>query len=295
MPMLKGVTVRILCAGRPLEEYATIVNQDSPSVIGCWVASQTNQLKLLFQPHEDWGWSCKLYCDGQYMRHLAFGENDNSGVVEHAGSGAYVYPMLFSEFLTTSEEAAEAVSNPFLGTIKAEFRRIKPNWIASRSTRSRHNLTLSDTPIHETKKILGGHRVKIGEPVPNCSKKVKGTYLDAEPYVIFEFRYRPRGILQALGHAPPISNLQAPGYAPSSRSKLAAKRGRSSSSEAESHSESDDEAGEIATQIQELQERQERIRREKRFKRERKRFKRMGSDIIVPASINGKVIDLCSD
>ncbi|KIM21852.1 hypothetical protein M408DRAFT_29232 [Serendipita vermifera MAFF 305830] len=293
MPTLKGITARIMCDGKPLEEYATITNPESPSSVGCWVASQTDkvfELSFLFEPHKEWGWSCELDCDGEDMGGITFWPEDISGVIDLVGTGPSLYPMIFSEILET-EEAADIATNPFLGIIRVKCWRTKPGWTILESEKSQEAIKLSEAPIHETKKMLGGHRVKLGEPEPNDTETVKVVYLDTDPHVVFDFQYRPMGLLQALGHCPRPTELSEP-----KRSGI--KREAPTDSESESASESDGEEEKVAAQLHILQQKKENLRREReerRSKRKHKRVKTEDNEIRVPPTAKGVLIDLCSD
>jgi hypothetical protein len=56
-----------------------------------------------------------------------------------------------------SQELAET-ENPDLGLIETKVWRIKPEWEVD--TREIPRVTIDESPIHESKKMLGGHRIK---------------------------------------------------------------------------------------------------------------------------------------
>ncbi|KIM21851.1 hypothetical protein M408DRAFT_29231 [Serendipita vermifera MAFF 305830] len=295
MPTHKEITVRILCDEKPLEEYAATVNPEPPSSIECWVASQANKafkVDLQFGPHKKWGWSCHLYCDGEWMRALSYSTHETSGLIGLARSGSSLCPMVFSEIIeTASEEAANVSTSPLLGTIKVEVWRIKPKWTTSKSTVSQTKPNLSEEPVHESKKMLGGHRVKLGEPQPgglgSGRVRLNTTKMDKDPHAVFEFRYRARGMLQALGYAPPAETKSS-----------GIKREAPKDSGSVSTSESDGEEDKLTAQLYVLQQKKEKLRKnkeERRANRRNKRVKVEGNEIEVPPTAKGEVIELSSD
>lgn len=293
MPSLNGITVRVYSDGNPLEEYSPLVDAGPPSVASCWIASTQDtafEIHYQFEENKPWGFSCNLSCDGICMRATSVRQERTSLVHNMARSGENMCPMFFSRIFETDDQEAEDSANPSIGIIKVTIFRVESDWESQPSkVTSKEVVVIDDSPLHESKKMLGGHRVRLGSPsIHKPYRKVKSIDIDhhTSPYVTFEFHYRPISILQALGHALPLP------------SKRASKRGRSSSPEPEDVLDSNDEAQKIAVQIQELQERQERIlreRREKRSTREIKRFKREDLDIAVPTSAKEEIIDLCSD
>ena len=50
--------------------------------------------------------------------------------------------------------------NPLLGVIQLEMWRIEPEWSSIESKKSKTEMAIDESPIHESKKMLGVHRVK---------------------------------------------------------------------------------------------------------------------------------------
>jgi len=59
-----------------------------------------------------------------------------------------------------SQEAAYQEANPSLGIIKVIIERVNTIIGSSTPDPGQHKITIDEAPIHESKKNLGGHRVK---------------------------------------------------------------------------------------------------------------------------------------
>lgn len=196
MPSLNGVTVRVYANEAALEEYSTLVDAEDPSIVSCWIASAKDTVCLVytssyslkfsiqvfsvhyeFDPYDDWRYSCELLCDGLIMRGTVLSPKDSTFVHDKARSGGNLYPMLFSQVVETgqfpipnevvidvalypdSQEAASWEVNPSLGTIQVKIWRVSVDPISVRDWAPR-KIAIDEAPIHESKKNLGGHRVK---------------------------------------------------------------------------------------------------------------------------------------
>ncbi|CCA72782.1 hypothetical protein PIIN_06720 [Serendipita indica DSM 11827] len=155
--------------------------------------------------------------------------------------GNEIRALLFSTItLTDDDKAAQSRANPDLGSLKV----IKS--------------TLESSDVHEGKKTLGGHRIKIGEKVAThtCDVSAAVEFIDKEPFAVFLFRYRPEDILQAMGHIRTSTD----------QSLLGVKRNASEASESEDESGASDEEQEIAAKIAALSQRMKTLKKRKRVK-----------------------------
>jgi hypothetical protein len=178
-----------------------------------------------------------------------------------ARNGDTVYPVRFAEVAVTGEYDGVCLSpklttcelldsqnadmsevNPHLGTIKITIQRVEEGWTKTKherpTTPPRKRFIMDDSPVHESKKSLIGHRIKsgisynwfqslthsgrLGHAMPSEKKDAYDIQVrdpDEIPYRTFIFYYRPTGlshsihftlaeirifaaVLQALGHAP---------------------------------------------------------------------------------------------
>lgn len=197
MPSLNGVTVCVYANEVTLEEYSTSVDAEDPSTVSCWIAStkdtvclvynclyplklfmQAFSIRYKFDPYGDWEYSCGLRCDGLQMRRNVVPPNWRTWVHDKARSGDNLYPMIFSQVIETgqlpvpneyvidailyldSQEVLNNVVNPSLGIIQVKIWRVKVDADSSARDSTQSQITIDEAPIHESKKNLGGHRIK---------------------------------------------------------------------------------------------------------------------------------------
>ncbi|EPS95264.1 hypothetical protein FOMPIDRAFT_92811 [Fomitopsis schrenkii] len=106
-----------------------------------------------------------------------------------------------NDSLDDEEAAKDLACEGQLGEIQTRIVRVEPGepieW-----TPSTVNETQNFGVIHESVKKVGMHCVSFGATVPIPRRKVYNVvYIDkvSSPYITFTFRYRPRAILQAEG------------------------------------------------------------------------------------------------
>jgi len=283
MPSLDGFSVRILCDGSPLEEYSTTVGATGPLSASCWITSERNKrfsVEYKWSTTEVCHFRLSLKCDGVAMRDSIVKPTSRSHIHDKARGPDGYFEMMFSELIRTdNEEAALREVSPSLGVITVKIWRVKirgeldPESRDYALSRSR----LDTAPIHESKKKMGGHRIALGEMVGSRHQAhLDVAKLDTRPLRTFNFYYRPKDILRALGHLPEPKAITG-------------KRRMSQRSENEDKDELVSEEEEvISAKMHVLSQQLESLRSKK------KRVKREVSPIVVPEGQNN-VIDLTSD
>ncbi|CCA72781.1 hypothetical protein PIIN_06719 [Serendipita indica DSM 11827] len=249
MPILGYITSHVICNNTVLPEYSIETDLSTRSQ-SCWIASESNQN---FQVRCDWtvcsafDWSIRFLCDGVLVGNLLAKSIDLQLVFKGAISGSKSHSLLFADVRLTDKSTAHPTGlSPALGTIKVEFWRIRSDWKPMRATQRSIG-----------KQTLGFHCTQIGAtPLDTKYTSVNATYLDRESFAQFVFRYRPKAMLQAMGHIP------APLVAPS----RGVKRKPSKSPESDSSSGASDEEQEIAAKIAALQRQLKGVQKRKRVK-----------------------------
>jgi len=209
---LSGIAVHVHCGNskKPLAEFSTELDSGDSSAISCWIESRANQtfsIRYRLYTRQSCGWSCNVYCDGVFMIASATPPKCKEFTHDKACNGDKLCSLMFSKVQQTDcQEAIGHSVNPALGTIQVKVWRIEPEWETSKTTLP--GVTIDESPVHESKKLLRGHRVKLGKASPINVPIARPVPMDPTPYRVFTFHYRPIEMLRALGHvAPPISNI----------------------------------------------------------------------------------------
>ncbi|TFY64506.1 hypothetical protein EVJ58_g2557 [Rhodofomes roseus] len=212
--------IRITCDGKALDEYNVQVKGNT---IECYVASDAGKIKS--SNHSSQHLSAFITIDGRKFPRSATmkpqGKN-KSFVWRDSVEGKQ--PLMFSEISVTDDEnvAREPSWAIDLGLVRMTVLRSK---VLYERPWSPPPVTPMQNfgPIHETAKKGGMHCVSLGPRTvdPNPTQKaLKICCIDnhSAPYITFEFRYRPRAILQAQGiierpKQPLVDNLDDPSAA----------------------------------------------------------------------------------
>ncbi|KAH9833222.1 uncharacterized protein C8Q71DRAFT_194681 [Rhodofomes roseus] len=203
---LRGFEVYIKCDGRRLDEYAT---GKEDGVISCYVSSEAGkEFEIRGANLSSTGMSAGISVDGRaFPTRICFEpcfKPGASGMIPYyAGNGRR--QLVFSEVRITDDEnvASSLGELSQLGLIQVRISR-------ALISRKQPRKPLTDTgtvstslgPFHEKSKKGGLHCVELGatEALPERAGYTS-QYIDdlSSPYVTFNFRYRPRAILQAQG------------------------------------------------------------------------------------------------
>ncbi|GJE94864.1 hypothetical protein PsYK624_110400 [Phanerochaete sordida] len=182
--------------------------------MACWVISEEDKEFVIKvkNTHPDVAVSSQVELDGRVMDRALWPPRTGGEV-----GGAWVSPSSLRRFRfgrinisdddTLLKVPQDAQKLEAIGTICLKFRRFKLNGTKSVDGQPRRGLDTTDIGVlHERRKKVGVHVVSLGEevvrPKPMCF--MHGEYVDTidDPQCVFIFRYRPKGMLQALGVIP---------------------------------------------------------------------------------------------
>ncbi|KAH8084345.1 hypothetical protein BXZ70DRAFT_1012029 [Cristinia sonorae] len=201
----RAFEVSIVSGGRKLEEYD--VKLEDPKTMTCYIPSEANKsFSISFKSYfEEASASVRCSIDGRRM-------GASVCRARHSGTrwGVRVAPQFrqpfqFSELSITEEDncmiSDRIMEN--LGCIEVKVYRVQ------RYGRNREEFKSSDIPeigsINEKSKKAGSHCVSLGA-ARRCTSHRRTDSVPFVPgegcWVTFQFRYRPRAILQAQGIIP---------------------------------------------------------------------------------------------
>ncbi|KAH8091032.1 hypothetical protein BXZ70DRAFT_1011290 [Cristinia sonorae] len=204
MPTIGNFSVHIVVDGGEVEEYG--VDKFSEDVVLCYitsVADQTFSIKVTNNYHEEVAFLA--YVDGPWAATQFCWAGDSESMLGVRESDTIYRPFTFGTLQLTDHDDALRDKPQWseLGCIEVRVRRIVQG---SHEPIAATNNTqcITDDPVHERSKKLGGHRIKLGAPQHHVQSTSTVTYIDPrdKPYVRFRFLYRPHGLLQAEGIIP---------------------------------------------------------------------------------------------
>ncbi|KAH8113116.1 hypothetical protein DFH11DRAFT_362606 [Phellopilus nigrolimitatus] len=237
MPTHRQMKIWLACETEgdrePLEEFQVEQDPNDERVVNCWVASEAGkrfvvhykslsleteykidylvdglQLNSLVAKKENPASLCKgvSYEDdvlGHVVRPFSFSTITLSGR-QLCSSMPYVYSFALSG-LVDDDSLLEQPSNAAeLGTISIRVFRVV-TWPSIRPSYVK-KVDVYSGPLHETSKKVCEHRVTLGDAIPQSAPSHSSwEHYDLQnpgPYMIFNFRYRPRSVLQAQGIIP---------------------------------------------------------------------------------------------
>jgi len=219
MPKLRNLGVWVTVADKKLEEFGHA--EKDGKVVSCYIPSEVDQeFRIRVQNSLGTsGISCHIYADGELMAKSYCGANDSTQIKGSYVSPSMRKPFVFSKLNLTDDESSlkspESWAN--IGLIEAQLFRVIG---VSKAKFTAIQACLANDPVHERSKKAGSHRIGLGKTVKSTAKGVKVTYLDevtGEPYVKFQFMYRPRALLQAqeiIPAPPPPKHVPHPNAAP---------------------------------------------------------------------------------
>ncbi|KAI0079498.1 hypothetical protein K474DRAFT_1705599 [Panus rudis PR-1116 ss-1] len=213
MPEIRGVGAQILVNNTPLEEYQVEVVDEK--TVRCYIASEAGQgfaIKVLNNLNQET--SCSIDFDGERMLHELCRASTSPVISEVPISKYESRPMQFALLnISDDDSLLEQDRNAWekLGLIEIYFRRARIIGETGSMTR-REVQPRGVRPVHERSKKAGAHCIGLGSISRNVRPLVfcKATYIDPPeaPFATIEFRYRPKGLLQAQGIIPtPQKNI----------------------------------------------------------------------------------------
>ncbi|KAH7906544.1 hypothetical protein BJ138DRAFT_620190 [Hygrophoropsis aurantiaca] len=200
--------------GVALEEHgATICPSEdgSENRMECWIPSEAGKKfvvnwKCWSRVRKDttagWVFTDGIYCGGRFIPFGCLGKDDSASR-SYASDNNTTRDFLFSNVQLTDED--EDITQPvskYLGEIHIKIQH------GTRGERS-NGIAAADIPtaekIHERLKNITTHRIGFAEPVMSTApRKIFGFRANGIPPLSFVFKYRPLGVLQANGVAPPM-------------------------------------------------------------------------------------------
>ncbi|KAJ8088526.1 hypothetical protein PM082_022599 [Marasmius tenuissimus] len=191
--------------GVPTEEYGVEVSEGQNKVT-CWIPSEegkTFQIMIKDTRHHK-PVAASFYVDGTRCgRKALYGKKletlCKSGI---RVSTFNVRPFTFSRMKTTDEDSLECSASSDIGEIKVEVHQatIKPS---PSQTLNRPRTVPSQPIVHERLKKAVDHQTTFGEAVETRQIHFVDIKTHGSPKAVFCFKYRPLGMLQANGIAPP--------------------------------------------------------------------------------------------
>ncbi|KAI1795911.1 hypothetical protein LXA43DRAFT_938385 [Ganoderma leucocontextum] len=266
MPAHQGFQVHIASEGRALKEYEVVLNplEGGTSVLTCYIPSECGKEFEVFwrEPAMGTDMIVKVSMDGQLTDEVAHfeydGTGESKGVIEFGQKA--VRPYRFENIKTTDDErlAHSGRVSAKLGTITVALFRIALWDECKARPRFDSKSVVNPRYVHEADKMEGQHTVGFGArrvmTSYSCSYQVyKPVGEEHKPFLIFNFKYRPRAVLESLGIVPPLAHKMIARKRPLSPSLITntSKRSRDDSealtevhdSEGESEGESSQSSG----------------------------------------------------
>ncbi|KAL0574146.1 hypothetical protein V5O48_007809 [Marasmius crinis-equi] len=191
--------------GAPAEEFGVEVSEEQNKVT-CWIPSEEGKnFELVIKDnklHEPT--AASFYVDGhKCSRKPFYGKKLDTLRKNGIRTGAQaVRPFTFSRLKTTDEDSLSCSASPEIGEI-----RIEVHQASVRTLRSQPKGNFRDTPaqvmVNERSKKAVDHQTTFGQAINTRRTNFVDINTFGLPKAIFCFKYRPLGMLQANGIAPP--------------------------------------------------------------------------------------------
>ncbi|KAH8084348.1 hypothetical protein BXZ70DRAFT_1012032 [Cristinia sonorae] len=196
------VEIRLEGADAKLEEGQV---EQSGELSKCYIPSEagTNFVVHIRERSNRFHFSVKLFLDGQRAEGGICYPGKKFNINGLPVSRELIRPFQFSP-LTMLDDDAAPLNHPNmeeLGVITVKLTRVRVVGIPNQRPATYSNFN-EFGPIHERSKKAGTHCVSVGEPKsckPRDRVMVMPLVSGEAPYAIFQFRYRPRDLLQAQG------------------------------------------------------------------------------------------------
>ncbi|KIO23825.1 hypothetical protein M407DRAFT_26754 [Tulasnella calospora MUT 4182] len=215
MLYFRSYKVSIRVNGQDVPVYQPENDEDTKTATG-WIASEQHQRFAIFcQQDETFNYttSARVYLDGskESSHRGLIGEGRlYSNCIEGVwDSPTSLRPFVFESVKTTDDDAYlnHSLDRKAPGTIRVEMHRVR---VLSRPEAWQPSHAPKPAPtVHERSKKAGGHVTRLGKQeaparLPKWLSSKPYSPSDTEPWVSFEFRYRPAAILQAEGIMPKL-------------------------------------------------------------------------------------------
>ncbi|KAG8844817.1 hypothetical protein FRB91_002290 [Serendipita sp. 411] len=179
--------------------------------VSCWIPSEsgkTFQIECNWETKEECGWIIDVNYDSVLEDGFFCQYNRTDLTISTVPDGSELRRLMFSD-IYTKDIAGESEERVSPGMLQLEIRRAGS---CDPPTTNWEPITVEIGAIHEGLKCVGGQRIGFGTFAGSApTELVKPEELDDYPYATFRFNYRPKGILQAMGHIPPpVVERQAP-------------------------------------------------------------------------------------
>ncbi|KZV85297.1 hypothetical protein EXIGLDRAFT_841597 [Exidia glandulosa HHB12029] len=198
-----GTEVWVECEGVPLPVYGV---ETTGTKATCWIASQAGKsFSVHFKPINEnlRGEYCgDVYVDGTFINGSWFDARDVNYTLKlsHALVGRVQRKLYFSALKTSDDEQAVKDNKILssLGDITLTITRVRvgPEEFIGDEWDVPSHLDGDQFTVDEREKKLGGHHVTLGAPEVSHTR-LKTVYFEGTPLTTFEFKYRPKEILQA--------------------------------------------------------------------------------------------------
>ncbi|KAG8960437.1 hypothetical protein FRC05_006851 [Tulasnella sp. 425] len=209
----RSYKVSIRVNGQDLPIYQPEYDQDTKTAT-CWIALDEGQCYTVFYQQDEtfrYTTSTRVYLDGnkaEVARALMGKGRNYSGCLDGGRvTETSRCPFEFASLRTTDDDAylgqSFGVNAP--GTIRVQMYRVR---VTGDSSWEPCSVPEATSIVHEKKsKKAGGHVTRLGRQealvqVPRYYTSKPYHASDIDPWVSFEFRYRPAAILQAEGIMP---------------------------------------------------------------------------------------------
>ncbi|KIO23827.1 hypothetical protein M407DRAFT_9251 [Tulasnella calospora MUT 4182] len=208
----RSYRVSIRVNGKDLPIYQPEYDEGTKTAT-CWIASEQGQAySVICQQDKSISYptSAKVYLDGSKTdsTRILFGKGYGRSARMRGVrvSATARCPFQFASLETTDDDAyldrPPDLKAP--GTIRVQMYRVQ---VTGRSSWKPNCLPKTSSMVHERSKKAGGHVTQFGkQEVSRCTPQSFSTKpytsSDIDPWVAFEFRYRPAAILQAEGIMP---------------------------------------------------------------------------------------------
>ncbi|KAJ3531334.1 hypothetical protein NM688_g7591 [Phlebia brevispora] len=195
---LARVAVSLVCDGDRLPEYDVKALDDKTAA--CYVASEAGKaFSIVYENRLSHGLLVRIHFDGTLV-----GSFYSAPGSDYVVSGAQISPTLERPFVFSrpaligrdTAEGPEYYKSSYSGMIQVEFHRYAAVW----ECESVESVTTGSlTPVLDTSKGTGMHRIRLGDAMTSTSRpSIQGHLLDpiGNPYARFIFNYCPRETLR---------------------------------------------------------------------------------------------------
>ncbi|KAF8843798.1 hypothetical protein BDN67DRAFT_119018 [Paxillus ammoniavirescens] len=212
---LGDFSAHVVVDGKELEEYDVVI--DSPTKATCYIASEEGKtFSVKWQCHAETRLianSGKVMVDGiscgsYRMRCGSLGDMDTK-VLSYLGRSTNARDLMFSRLQLNDDDLLDKEVPKDLGDISLNIKRGELVKSRRRNRNRKTEFCVPDEKFHEKSKKATVHRVSFG-PERALRKQASKHHVrivpNDDPLLVFVFKYRPLGILQATGIAPkPVS------------------------------------------------------------------------------------------